>query len=90
MAVSGLVITLSSDETQAAAVIGALDADPRLTVGSRSGRRVPLVAETPGPDEDRVLWGWLREHPGIENVEVAFVGFDQDGGPSGENAHAHG
>lgn len=81
MAVSGLIVTLVEDAVIAQQAVATLSCDPRLVLGERSDRRVPLVAQTPSPGDDRELWDALRAMPGVENVDVAFVGFDEDGGP---------
>lgn len=77
MAVSGLVVTLAQDPALAEASLAALVRDARLTLGERFGRRLSLVAETPGPREDRQLCDDLRAMPGVVHVDVTFVGFDE-------------
>jgi hypothetical protein len=93
MAISGLVVTVS-DDGSAAAALEILSNDPRLVVGERFGRRVAVVAETPGVAADRELWDELRTTPGITHVDVTFVHLDRDvevsGGATGrlvENQH---
>jgi hypothetical protein len=76
MAISGLVITLSENESAAHAALMSLESDPRLTMGECFGHRVAIVAETSSPDADQALWEALRSHPGIVNVDVAFVEVD--------------
>lgn len=96
MAISGLVVTLS-DDAAAEAAFSALTSDPRLTLGERFGRRVAVVAETPGVHDDRELFNDLQGTPGITHVDVTFVHLDaepaatENPDPAGpvEDQHAH-
>lgn len=76
MAISGLVVTLVNDSTGESA-LARLASDPRLTLGSRFGHRVAVVAETPGVGDDRALMDDLRDTPGIAAVDVTFVHLDE-------------
>lgn len=97
MSISGLVLTLSNDDS-AAGAISALAADQRLTLGDRFGPRLAVVAETPCVASDRELWDQLRSTPGIANVDVTFVHLDEQPVASEgssparlvEDKHAHG
>lgn len=75
MSISGLVVTLSDDRA-ADTALASLAADPRLTIGEQFGRRLAIVAETPGVASDRELWDELRGTSGITNVDVTFVHLD--------------
>lgn len=76
MAISGLVVILREDAEVADRALQALSSDPRLMLGERVGRRVPLVAETPSATQDADLWQDLLATPGIESVDVTFVSVD--------------
>ncbi len=76
MSVSGLVVTLA-DESAADQLLSALSSDARLTIGERCARRVAVVAETPDAPSDVALIEQLRHTPGIVNVDVAYVHWDQ-------------
>lgn len=75
MSISGLVLTLSDDDS-AGTVVSTLAADPRITLGEKFGRRLAIVAETSSVESDRELWDYLRGLPGITNVDVTFVHLD--------------
>ncbi len=77
MAISGLVVTLSSIEGDALRAIERIEQDSRLTLGQRFGQRVALVAETGGVDEDRALWDDLHAIDGVEEVHLTFVGLEE-------------
>ena len=87
MSVSGLVVTLEDDEARAAEAHARIERDPRLTVGERVGRRVPVVAQTESPEEDRTLWDALRAMAGIAHVDVTFVAFDEPRPSRGVASH---
>lgn len=76
MPISGLAITLSDNEPQAAATLKALASHPAITLGPQMGRRVPVVVETAGSHEDQAVWQWIHDLPGVQFVDVACVHFD--------------
>ena len=89
MSVSGLVITLANDRSEAERTLRVLACDPRLTLGERFGQRVPAVAETPGVAEDRALIDDLRALDGVENVDVTFVALDEPPGETESDRRTH-
>lgn len=78
MAVGGLVLSLSSDPTLRREAEAFLQADPRLDEGPRAGLRVAVVATTDTLGEGRDLCEALIAHPGIENLEVAYVAPEEE------------
>ncbi len=76
MSISGLVVTLSEDPGTSELAMKLLTLDRRLCVGERFGRRVAVMAETPSVEADRSLWDELCTMPGVEFVDVAYVGLD--------------
>lgn len=76
--ISGLVATLAADPTLAQSALQAVGQHPALEPGPQEGRRLPLVLETATPDESHDLCEWLVELPGVEQVLVAFVHWDND------------
>ena len=79
MPVSGLVVTLCEEPQLRAAVFEAIGRDPRITVGVLEANRQAIVLDTASSDEDGQLWDWLNTLPGVMFVEVAFVGFEEQG-----------
>lgn len=81
MPISGLAITLNSDDALAQASVAALADHACITIGQREGHRLPIVVETASEEEDRDVWQWLHSLPGVQFVDVACVHFDdnQDG-----------
>lgn len=81
MPISGLLITLDSDEAMAEQAVASMRRDQRVEVGDRIGSRLPVVLETAGPDDDRAFIEGLRSLGGVRFVEVAYIHFDGARGP---------
>lgn len=77
MTVSALVVTLADDEAAQQRLLAALALDRRLTLGSPSGRRLPVVAETSDASEGRRLFEGLRAAEGVIHVDVVSVHFEE-------------
>lgn len=78
MAVGGLVLTLSPDPALRSDAEAVLAADPRLETGPREGLRQAVVATTDTLGEGHALCERLMAHPGIENLEVAYVAPEEE------------
>lgn len=78
MAVSALVVTLRGDAPPDA--LRPLEADPRFRTGpaGAGARRVPVVLDTAGPDEDRRAHEWLLGLRGVAFVDVVAVYLDAE------------
>ena len=79
MPVSGLVVSLSDEPQPRAESLALIGREPRITVGVVEANRLAIVVDTASSEEDRRLWEWLGSLPGVSFVEVAFVGFEQQG-----------
>ncbi|MCA8953469.1 MAG: hypothetical protein KDE27_28410 [Planctomycetes bacterium] len=78
MPVSGLVVTLSTDEAAARDAVAWLSSDERFDVGATAAdhaRRLPLTLETADEAANRACWDELQAHPGIEFADVVCVFF---------------
>ena len=78
MPVSGLVVTLSTDEAAARDAVEWLASDERFEVGATGGnneRRLPLTLETADERANRACWDELQAHIGIDFVDVVCVFF---------------
>jgi hypothetical protein len=78
MAVGGLVLTLHPDPQREREVLRQIAADPRLEQGPRTGSRLALVVTTDSLGEGHALCEALLAHPGIENLEVAYVAPEEE------------
>lgn len=77
MWISSFVVTLPGAEEPANAVLRALAAIPAFTLGERQGSRLPVVVEAPDGSTSRYWHEWVEQLPGVVQVEVAFVSFDE-------------
>jgi nitrate reductase NapAB chaperone NapD len=78
MPISGLVVSLHPDQESSRTSIQSLTEDPRIQVGPLVAGRVAIVAETDSVEEDKRLWQWLEDLPGVARVDLTFVGFDEE------------
>lgn len=78
MAVGGLVLTLSSEPSLRREAQHRIRIDPRLEEGPCEGLRMAVVAITDTLGEGHGLCQSLLAHPGIENLEVAYVAPEED------------
>ena len=76
MPISGLVITLDSNEDAAQRAIRQIDARPTFEAGVRQRHRLPVVLETPDRGTDKREWQWLGDLGGVVHVDVVFVHFE--------------
>lgn len=81
MPICGYSVLLTERDEPAQRALELMQSDRRLEIGIRAGRRVAVVGETDSPDDDRRLWNWLNEQPGIAHVDVVFVHFDESAEP---------
>jgi hypothetical protein len=72
---SGLVITLASDPYAAAKAIEALQNKPGIELGERRGRWLAAAFSGQKPRDEHA---WIESLPGVELVEVVFVGFEPE------------
>lgn len=83
MAVSGLVITLCSDAARRREAMERFGRDRRLVLGDLLGSHLAVSATTDSPREDLALIDELRAVPGVEQVEIVFVGLDEQADGNG-------
>ncbi|MEQ1826744.1 MAG: hypothetical protein ABL921_12395 [Pirellula sp.] len=73
MWISSVVITTNSVERNIERVIESI---PAFTLGERFGMRLPIVIETIDGPTSRYWHEWLLALPGVSQVDVVFVSFD--------------
>ena len=78
MPVNGLMVTLSSDPKFAEQTLEEISGRGDLEMGVRQDRWLPLVVDTEGDREARDTHRWLEGLPGVDQVEVILVGFEED------------
>lgn len=83
MWISSFVVSLPAAEESAMAILRALAAIPVFTLGERQASRLPVVLEAPDGSTARYWHEWVEQLPGVIQVEVAFVSFDESEAGSG-------
>jgi hypothetical protein len=77
MPVNGLLLTLSSDPALAESARQTISSRAGVDMGETRGRWQPLAAETAGVKAAHDFHEWLESLPGVEQVDVIYVGFDE-------------
>jgi len=85
MAICALVITLSESPGLAHGALRRIAGDERLTLGRAAGSQLAAVLETASDDSDREALEWLQELPGVAQVEIASVFWDDESRESEES-----
>lgn len=80
MGISSLVLTLAADPAGRAALVAALEADPRFLLGSPlhldGATRLPVVVDTAGDADHGALLEALARDPGAALVTLVFHHYD--------------
>lgn len=77
MPVNGLMVTLSTDPERASHALGMIGGHDGIELGERHDRWLAVVAETRDDHEARTLHQWLEDLPGVDQVGVILVAFDE-------------
>ena len=84
MPLGGIVVSLVSNPGQALEAVAYLSAQPDIEVGELattegpvSQQRLPAVLDTRSAEEAEDRIRDLRQHPGIFNIDVVYVGFTE-------------
>ena len=79
--ISGLVVTFNSPVKHHLAAVESLAAFPEVEIGQRGGSKLAIVVDSENKRRDREIWDAVQQLPGVIDVAVAMVAFDE-----GENA----
>lgn len=77
MAISGLAVTLSSQDALRDRALQALREHPAVTVGPQAGCRVAVVLETPTIQDDKDTFEALKRVPGVVHVDLISVFYEE-------------
>ncbi len=92
MWISSFVVTLSPTNGSDHPVVAALKSMPVFMLGQQQGARLPVVLEAPDGSTARYWHEWVEQLPGVVQVEVAFVSFDEteqlDASPAPATLHS--
>lgn len=76
MPISGLVVVFESSEANSDMAVDQLASHPSIDVGERERDRVAIVVDSISNDHDVEIWEWIAGLPGVSDIKIAFVGFD--------------
>ena len=78
MPISGLVITFESPVQQHDVALDLLRALPEIEIGNAGGSKLAIVVDSTSKRRDQEIWNTVRELPGVIDVAVALVAFDDE------------
>ena len=78
MPISGLVVVLDGPSGPHDETISKLSAHPAVEVGDVSANRAAIVVESKSKRDDQEVWNWVQGLPGVTDIQIAFVGFDDE------------
>lgn len=78
MPISGLVVTFESPVTHHRDAIELLRAIPEVELGDAGGSRLALVVDSASKRRDQEIWNAIEHVPGVMDVAVAMVIFEED------------
>lgn len=84
MPVSGLVITFEGEVSEYSETVAALASQRQIDLGARQHAKLALVLDTASSEEDKQVWEWVQNLPGVQDVALAFVAFDDSEVPDSE------
>ena len=83
MPVAGLALTFNQDEALASDAVAQMFKRDEIQLGELDGRYMAAVLDTADSRASRELHRWIESLPGVDFVDVVYVGFDDhEGEPS--------
>ncbi len=77
MPISGLVVVLDAPNGPFPGTLEALRAHAAIEVGEMTDSNIAIVVESTSDKHDQEIWQWVQELPGVIDIRIAFVGFDE-------------
>lgn len=79
MPISGLVVVLDAPNGPFPDTLRELRAHAAIEVGETTDNNIAIVVESPSNQHDQEIWQWVQDLPGVLDIRIAFVGFDEVG-----------
>jgi len=76
--ISGLVVTFESSALDHAGAIEQLRSIPEIEIGESSKGKLAIVVDSADKERDQEIWNTVRDLPGVIDLAVAMVAFDED------------
>ena len=77
MPVAGLTLTFAQDQALISDAVAQMFGRDDTQLGELDGRYMAAVIDTPDSRSSRDLHRWIETLPGIDFVDVVYVGFDE-------------
>lgn len=77
MPINGLLLTMSPDSLLAESVRTMISGRAEVSLGETNERWQALAVDTPDVKSAHDFHEWLEALPGVEQVDVIYVGFDE-------------
>lgn len=76
--ISGLVITFNSSVENHQETIDFLRGFSEIDIGPSGGSKLAIVVDSESKRQDQELWTAIRDRPGVIDLAVAMIAFDDD------------
>jgi nitrate reductase NapAB chaperone NapD len=76
--ISGLVVTFASSVEEHADAMQTLAEIPEIDLGQINGGKVAIVVDSETKQRDQEIWNTVRDLPGVIDLAIAMVAFDED------------
>ncbi|WDQ17105.1 hypothetical protein [Rhodopirellula sp. P2] len=78
MPISGLVVTFASSVEEHISTIESITNIPEIDLGQACGSKLAIVVDSETKTRDQEIWNAVRDLPGVIDLAVAMVAFDED------------
>jgi nitrate reductase NapAB chaperone NapD len=76
--ISGLVVTFLSSAAEHSDAVEALRLIPEIEIGESAGSKLAIVIDSETKSRDQEIWNEIQKLPGVIDLAVAMVAFDED------------
>jgi len=80
--ISGLVITFRSSVSEHFETIETLRRVPEIDIGLADGSKLAIVVDSASKYRDQEIWHMVQQLPGVVELAVAMVAFDDGNSPA--------
>ncbi len=77
MPISGLVLVLDAPNGPFPGTLRELQSHAAIEVGETNDNSFAIVVDSISKQHDQEVWQWVQQLPGVIDIRVAFVGFDE-------------
>jgi nitrate reductase NapAB chaperone NapD len=78
MPLSGLVVTFQSPVKNHLASVRKLQEIPEIEIGESGGSKLAIAIDSISSDRDKEIWNAVQALPGVIDVAVVMVAFDDE------------